>query len=105
MYKRIIGISILALTFGACSKTPLACIRVVSPNLATDSINVGETVSLTSCSENAKEFRWDYGNSKMGSFYNTASTTYDSAGVYTISLLVINGNKTNYREQEITVYP
>lgn len=97
---------LLALFFvlSSCKET-LACFQVVSHNNQTDSIFVGDTVRFSAfCSENAKEFFWDFGNGKVD-FGDVVSTVYDSAGLYHVSLSTLNQKATSTQNKDITVFP
>lgn len=95
---------VILLVFSSCKET-LACFQVVSHNNQNDSIFVGDTVRFSAfCSENAKEFFWDFGNEKVG-FGDVVSTVYDSAGLYHVSLSTLNQKATSTQSKDIIVFP
>lgn len=50
---------ITSISFNSCTKKPTACINSVS-----QSVNVGDTIKVTSCSQNASTYIWEVnGNS------------------------------------------
>ncbi len=65
------------------------------------------TITLNNFSWNASEFYWDYGDGHTDTTYNTGTHThtYDSGGVYTITLIASNGVCTDTAQVTVTVYP
>lgn len=64
------------------SPPPVACIE-----LDTNSFSPGTEIIFTSCSENALNFKWSFGDGNT-SFQDVARYTYDEPGRYHISLEV-----------------
>ncbi len=96
------AIAVMICMMSSCAKTPAACFQVLSQS---DSIRVGEVVTFdASCSIDSKQYNWTLGDNIID-YGQKVSVAFDSAKVYSIELLVINGNKTSNAQQEITVYP
>lgn len=84
--KSILFIFVLGivLTFQSCMKSPTACFTISSTNLS-----VGEDVSFTNCSENAKSYSWDFGDGVTSSDENPTHS-YSNAGTYTVTMQCYN---------------
>lgn len=88
---------ILTLLLFGCGKKPTADFSW-SPK----SPKVGETVTFTNNSKDAKKYDWNLGNMKISSDKNP-QTTYDIAGDYTIDLTARSGLKKDTKTLKITV--
>ena len=88
------------LLFSGCQKQPNACFTSNSGK-----IYVGDAVSFSSCSTDAYEYEWDFGDGTTGSG-STASHIYYSAGNYIVTLTVSSKNekKSDVTTDGITVY-
>src|SRR4051812_23320141 len=87
----LICIAIVAWTFSACKKAPLACFTIDKPTAAAQTPIVFDA----SCSKNAKTFTWlDFGTIVTGDRTSPKITmVYYTPGTYTIKLQVMNGGK------------
>ena len=96
-------IGILFVLLQACSKPQVVCFEVVTPP---DSIRVGKTVKFNAnCSINVNDFYWTFGNGKGDFSSIETSTTYDSIGIYNVTLLSTSGNKSSTQTKSIEVKP
>lgn len=103
LFSTVIAI-MFATGFASCKKEepipPRACIAYSSPA----TINLGETVSFTNCSQNASSAKWEVtptGEVFVGDLFNYTPTV---AGAVTIKLTATNAEgKENVAYQNITV--
>lgn len=85
----------------SCNEKPTACFTNVTPE---DSMFVHRDITFDgTCSSTSKNYYWDLG----GQISNNSKPTvqFDSAGVYTIFLLVSNGKNTNSIKKDYTIKP
>jgi PKD repeat protein len=95
-------LAFLIASINSCSKTPSACFQVYS---SSDSIRIGEPVTFdASCAADANEYNWSFGGDLID-FGKIVTIAFDSAKVYEVELITINGRKTTKNIKEITVYP
>ena len=101
-YASVIAVVIYALS--SCKGTaPNACYNITTPS---DSIRVGHTVSLdASCSTDVSQYYWEFGNGKTSIYGPQASVVYDSAGSYSVALVVSGNGKTAAATKSIVVLP
>lgn len=94
----------LLLVLSACnSNSPAACFQIAS---AADSLHVGKRILFDAhCSSDASAYYWDFGNGQTGPSTVTASTLYDSAASYQVTLVVSNGSKTATTAHSVTILP
>ena len=86
----------------SCKNAPVACFTVVT---AADSIRVGRVVSFdASCSSDASQYYWDFGNG-LNSSIVAPQTTYDSATTYTVNLVAVGSGKSAAVSKRVTVLP
>lgn len=69
-----------------------------------ETIYAGQEVSFTSCSENASEFAWDFGDGKLSTEENPTHI-YDEGGEFTVTLVAGNETSAGQAEAVITVLP
>lgn len=82
---------------------PEASALVACFQMDQETILTGETLQITSCSEGAKEFLYDFGNGDASTKENPV-IVYQEAGEYTIQLTVTNEKgKTSSTDREINV--
>ncbi len=79
--------SLLATCLSSCKKGPYACFEVLTP---ADSIRVGYPVRFNAECSGAAMYAWNLGNNKTPVYPTPyeAQTTYDSAGIYIVSVTV-----------------
>ena len=80
--KSILFIAILGMASlsQSCKKTPTACFTASST-----SVSVGDNVTFTNCSENAKSYSWDFGDGVTSTDENPTHS-YSNAGTYTVTM-------------------
>lgn len=97
--------TILTLANSSCHKdnttTPLEVkARFTAENDSTD----GFKVNIHNDSENATEYAWDFGDGNTGTQSDTLfSYTYASAGTYTITLTVKNGDQSATSNKDVVI--
>jgi PKD repeat protein len=99
---KYILIAALAVTFfAACKKKPIACI---DSNFIERKVT--QPIKFSSCSENADRLEWNMGDGTTFT-YPVVDYTYETPGIYTITLTVFNDNDNNSDEvtREITITP
>jgi hypothetical protein len=79
----------LALTLFAasCSKQPTACI-----NASKTTVDIGEDITFTSCSENAESVSWDFGDGRTAEG-TTVTQSYDKPGTYIVQVKALSKDK------------
>jgi hypothetical protein len=98
----LITLGVLIIILHSCSKTPSACFQVYS---SSDSIRIGEPVTFdASCAVDANEYNWSFGGDLID-YGKIVTIAFDSAKVYEVELMTLNGRKTSKNRKEITVYP
>jgi PKD repeat protein len=86
-----LAVVILFTLLPSCAKPPVICFEVVTP---VDSIRVGKEVKFSAnCSINVNDYYWSFGNGKGDFDKIETSTTYDSIGIYEVTLLSTSGSK------------
>jgi len=80
-----------------CQKEPVALFTMDKEIFKMD-----EVITFTNQSTSAKEFHWDFGDSKTSTDENPKHT-YTSAGEFTITLVATGGGGTNTMTKTITV--
>lgn len=94
---------------------PQRCDSVTTPVTVYDSTNVkadftfkplqactGDTVAFKNLSLNANSYLWSFGDNTTSTTQDPAKT-YNNPGVYTISLIVINGSQRDTLTRKITI--
>jgi len=90
---------IISLVVSSCTTKPDACFSASS-----DNIRVGASVKFTSCSINAKNYEWDFGDGTVSSKGDPSiEHTYVKAGTYIVKLKVKNGSKSDDANRNIHV--
>lgn len=105
IFKLLLIIFTISIISISCSKTPTACFSVDKTTAQVDSvINLDAT-----CSIDAEKYIWMSTGpiifSAGGTDAPKNSVTSNTEGVYTITLRVENGNKTDEITQTITITP
>jgi len=84
----------------SCGRTPFPCFSISEDE---DSIPVNKEVYFSAvCSDKAKEYFWDFPNDSVA-YEQTVSYTFRDTGVFEVSLLVANGNKSKIGTKKLTV--
>ena len=76
-FAAILGMGIL---IQSCAKTPTACFTANSKTVL-----VGDVVTFTNCSENAKSHSWDFGDASTSTDENPTHS-FANAGTYIVTL-------------------
>lgn len=96
--KNVVKLSvaaILILMVQSCKK-PSACIT------ANDWVEVNQPLQLNSCSIDAKEYQWDFGDGATASGKST-SHVYNQIGSYSVQLSASNGTRSNEKSKSVMV--
>jgi PKD repeat protein len=91
------GTFICILLATSCQKEPVALFT-----MDREIFKMDEAITFTNESTSAKEFLWDFGDSKTSTQENPIHT-YTSAGEFTITLTATGGGGTNTMSKTITV--
>jgi hypothetical protein len=67
--------------FSNCNKQPEACVTASKKTVA-----IGESITFTSCSENAERSVWNFGDGSAEVEGNSASKSFSAAGNYLVEL-------------------
>jgi hypothetical protein len=95
-------LAILIASLNSCSKTPSACFQVYADS---DSIRVGDAITFdASCAVDANEYNWSFGGDIID-YGKIVTIAFDSAKVYEVELMTLNGRKMTKNKKDITVYP
>ncbi len=95
----IIFFSFLILSAQSC-KSPFPCFVVSEEE---DSIPVNKEVYFNAiCSDNAKEFFWDFPNDSIA-YGELVSYTFRDTGIYTVRLMVAGTSKSRNIQKTLTV--
>lgn len=88
----------LVVTFTNCTKKPIACV-----DNASKSGTAGVAISFdASCSENASQYHWEFGDGATG-HAAAASHVYNNSGTYTAKIRVESENGKKEDEKTVTV--
>ncbi len=101
-YISVFSLVIVALlTFSNCAKKekdPMACCTVPTTGV------VGTSVSFSStCSMDATDFVWSFGDGDSSMVANTTHT-YSAAATYTVKLMAMKGSKMNTASASIVIH-
>ncbi len=84
----------------SCGRTPFPCFSVSEDE---DSIPVNKEVYFNAiCSDKAKEYFWAFPNDSVA-YEQVVGYTFHDTGVFEVSLLVANGNKSKIGTKKLTV--
>ncbi len=99
VFKILIATSFVLLV-SSCGRTPYPCFSVSEDE---DSIPVNKEVYFNAiCSDKAKEYFWDFPNDSVA-YEQFVSYTFRDTGVFKVSLIVANGNKSKIGTKQLTV--
>lgn len=106
MKKRELSIAVLLITihicFLACEKNDKTDEIVANFEFDCATCEAPSEVNFTNKSENANEYLWDFGNGQT-STENNPTTTYNTAGDYTLKLTASNGENAKIKSVVITI--
>jgi|GEM_PF-6055468 len=99
----LILLTLTWLSFSGCSKDDVgpqlkACITVSDSVLKSNQI-----IHFQSCSENASEFLWDFGDSSSTSIAEYPEHVYKDGGTYTVTLTVTSGSNKSTTTKDVVV--
>lgn len=89
------------IVFNSCRKEPLACFNADSYD-----VNIGQTVTFTSCSVDADKMKWDFGDGNTAEG-NTVTHSYSAYGDYSVKHVAEtkNGKHSSVAYQTVKVNP
>lgn len=84
----------------SCGRTPFPCFSISEDE---DSIPVNKEVYFNAiCSDKAKEYFWDFPNDSVA-YEQAVSYTFRDTGIFEVTLIVANGNKSKIGTKKLTV--
>ena len=102
--KKLIGIIAVFGLFTACGDTDekapdtVACFEYTP----TEKLQVGAEITFTNCSENAINFKWDFGDGHA-STEKKPKHIYENSGEYTVKMIATNETSSSTVSQAITI--
>ena len=91
---KLFGMAFVAiLALASCMKKPMACCDFPAIGTHSQSIAFSST-----CSMNASEYEWDFGDGSSTSTDANPSHTYTTAGTYTVKLMVMDKKGKNMKD-------
>jgi hypothetical protein len=98
--KVILILSILGLIafLSSCTKQPEACINVSKQNAG-----IGESISFSSCSENADKVIWSFGDGSADVEGNDVTKSYSSPGNYLVELRTFSKREKKWDRASVLV--
>jgi PKD repeat protein len=106
MRSLVLSIAVVALPvifLNSCNPAaPTACYEI---DTLADSMHVGRTIIFDArCSSGARTYYWAFGNGATSTL-EVPQTIYDTAGTYSVELVVSNNLKTALYTQSVTIMP
>ncbi|RXA15078.1 PKD domain-containing protein [Methanosarcina sp. MSH10X1] len=89
---------------GSIPVQPVYPVANFSSNITSDYVFLSVPVQFTDRSENAIEWKWDFGDGS-GSTKQNPTHVYSAAGIYTVTLEVSNSNGTDSKLATVNVVP
>jgi PKD repeat protein len=95
-------IAVLAL-MSSCGKEPTACFTFSGSSIDDNNVTLaGEVIDFANCSENATEYKWDFGDDNDDTGEKTTHA-YDEAGTYTVTMTATGDGGSKSTTQDIEV--